>query len=101
MALISIKATVVCDACGQVMHHTLDPAAIITEETLADEVNDHIAHAFNYDLPPNKRHETETVFGGMCLNGIHLCKACYDEVDDQVEDDRDITEDDIRKVHAI
>lgn len=101
MALLSIKATVVCDACGQVMIHTLDPAAVITEETLADEVNDTIAHKMTYELPPNKRHETETVLGGMAIASLHLCKKCTDEVDEFVPDDRDITEEDIRRIHCI
>ena len=101
MSLVSIKATVACDGCGQHMIYTLDPAAVITECDLGDEVVDTIAHMNAYELPPNKKHEIETIIGGATIVGIHLCKKCYDEVDDVVPDDRDITEEDVRRVLSI
>lgn len=101
MALLYIKARVVCDGCNLLMDHTLDPAAVITELTLADEVNDTLEHKLSYELPANKKHEVETVIGGMCLKGIHLCRACATTVDELTPDDRDITEEDVRRVLCI
>lgn len=101
MSLVSIKATVACDGCGQHMIYTLDPASVITEADLGDEVMDTIAHMLHYELPANKKHEIETVTGGATIVGIHLCKKCYNEVDERVPDDRDITEQDVRSILAI
>lgn len=101
MSLVHIKATVACDGCGQHMIYSLDPAAVITETDLGDEVVDTIAHMDTYELPANKKHEIETVLGGATIVGIHLCKTCYNVVDERVPEDRDITEQDVRSILAI
>lgn len=101
MSLVSIKVTLSCDACSAHMIYTLDPAAVITETDLGDEVIDTITHMMSYEKPPNKKHEIETVIGGGIVHGIQLCGPCLLAVDNAVPEDRDISADDVRRVLAI
>lgn len=96
MAVINIKATIECEGCGKQFRIELDPASEPTNHHYPSWFDMVRGHLHGGSICEGLKGESIIGFSSV-QSDVILCPPCTALVDDVVIEDRDATEDEIRR----